>query len=1305
MRARLVAAAVIGAAAVVSHPAQAQQPDTRELEKRYGEFYAAKNYTAALEEAEKLAAAFKAQVGTDHINYAIGQRNVAAALFQLRRFAEAEKLFAFALPAFEKKYGPTDKFVSSVLSSLATAYSEQNKWADAEKTFKRLVTIYEGRQPAEQERVWWALYDQAVANTKLQNFSEAEKLLIRALALPEQVRGKDAAEIERNSRALVAELEKIGIAYIDKGRASDAEQALRPVVSVRERFLGDSHPLMAPTYGNLAISFKGQNKYEQAEQFFRRAIAIQDKKPGMDKPWQIEILRNLADVCTEQKKFSEAETFYARALGILEAGSAGNGSAALQIRRGIVFNLMAMASGQLDKGNSDEALPIYQRIVPLLESMNTPASHLSLIAVLNDIGTIHRTHARYSEAATAFKQAIALEEKSPSGNPAFLPKLLAGLADTAMRQGNYAETLALHTKSSALAEQRFGLNSVEFGATLSNIGTIEVQQGRYAEAEQYLQRALAIFEKKIDTPDLDIWAIYNNLAVIHLARRDFPAARALFGRALLAREKRWGADHPDIAESLRSLAAVEFADGGDPVKGEALLRRAIAMDEKALGPNHPNVAKSIILMTQTTRDGKKFSEELVSLQRALAIMEKTYGPNHAEVAKVLDIIGLSYSAEGKPAEAIPYLRRASAVREKTLGPDHLEFAAAIDHLSGAEYAQGNYRAALDYSRRATKILLARAAIESSILNEADESKRSIENRSAYLNSHLNVLQKLSQTPAEATDAIAQEAFDLAQWMTQSSAASALQQMSARSAIGDGALAKMVREKQDLAALRRNQDKALLDARSDAKTDRSVLDQLTVKTEETDRRLTAISGRIAKEFPDYASLTGAAPLKVSEVQGLLGADEAMVFFLNKKYRTHIFVLTPERFLWTGLTADEELLSKAIANFRRGLDVGQLQRSLEVSGKPDLFDLNRAHDLYKNLLGNLEPIIKNKQHLLIVATGSLTALPFHLLVTEKPAASAGTQLESAAYRDAAWLLKRHAITVLPSVGSLKALRGLAGKNPAGKPMIGFGDPVFAPEQLPAPTRVAQSGAPAQPAATKAAAPVQSKPTAAAKTKTAGKTRAYSDYWQGAGVDPDNLTQALPALPDTADELKAIAKKLGVPPSDILLGRAANEAAVKRAPLADYRIVYFATHGLVAGDIKGVGEPSLALSLPSKPSDLDDGLLTASEISQLKLNADWVVLSACNTIAGDKPGAEALSGLARSFFYAGARALLVTHWAVNSNAATVLTTSTFDILKAEPAVGRSEALRRAMLAYLNNPSDPLNAYPAMWGAFSVIGEGAAR
>ena len=332
------------------------------------------------------------------------------------------------------------------------------------------------------------------------------------------------------------------------------------------------------------------------------------------------------------------------------------------------------------------------------------------------------------------------------------------------------------------------------------------------------------------------------------------------------------------------------------------------------------------------------------------------------------------------------------------------------------------------------------------------------------------------------------------------------------------------------------------------------------------------------------------------------------------------------------------------------------------------------------------MKDKRSLLVVPSGALTALPFHLLLTEKPAAAIPEKIDG--YRDAAWLLKRQAVSVLPSVASLKALRSFARKDHGIKPMTGFGDPLFNPSQ---------DGAGDSRTASKSGA-----------IKSASRalvTSAYTDFWQGAGVDRARLAAALPQLPDTADELNAVAKDLGVPAADIHLGSDASETTVKRLALADYGIIYFATHGLVAGDVKGLAEPALVLSLPKQPTELDDGLLTSSEVAQLKLNADWVVLSACNTIAGDKPGAEALSGLARSFFYAGARALLVSHWSVDSEAATRLTTSTFDRLKADPGLGRAEALRQAMLAYLNDRSSPRNAYPAFWGPFALIGEGAAR
>jgi CHAT domain-containing protein len=133
----------------------------------------------------------------------------------------------------------------------------------------------------------------------------------------------------------------------------------------------------------------------------------------------------------------------------------------------------------------------------------------------------------------------------------------------------------------------------------------------------------------------------------------------------------------------------------------------------------------------------------------------------------------------------------------------------------------------------------------------------------------------------------------------------------------------------------------------------------------------------------------------------------------------------------------------------------------------------------------------------------------------------------------------------------------------------------------------------------------------------------------------------------------------------------------------------------------QPALALTIPDKPTDLDDGLLTASEVAQLKLNADWVVLSACNTAAEGNPGAEALSGLARTFFYAGARSLVVLHWEVDSDSTVRLMIKTFQAAADDPKLSHAEALQQSMLAMISNAKSDDDAHPRLWAPFVVVGE----
>ena len=180
-------------------------------------------------------------------------------------------------------------------------------------------------------------------------------------------------------------------------------------------------------------------------------------------------------------------------------------------------------------------------------------------------------------------------------------------------------------------------------------------------------------------------------------------------------------------------------------------------------------------------------------------------------------------------------------------------------------------------------------------------------------------------------------------------------------------------------------------------------------------------------------------------------------------------------------------------------------------------------------------------------------------------------------------------------------------------------------------------------------------------------------------------------------------------LYLGKEANELAVKGADLSRYRIVAFSTHGLLPGDLNGLTQPALALTAPKVAGIEGDGLLTMEEILALKLDADWVVLSACNTGAGTSSGAEALSGLGRAFFYAGTRSLLITNWSVDTQSARELISDLFRRQATDPQLSRGEALRQAAMALVDGGGFSENgkmlysyAHPLFWAPYSVIGEG---
>ena len=771
---------------------------------------------------------------------------------------------------------------------------------------------------------------------------------------------------------------------------------------------------------------------------------------------------------------------------------------------------------------------------------------------------------------------------------------------------------------------------------------------------------------------------FTRLGTLYNHAGDFASAEAAHRRALEIQERFLGKEDPALGVTIAAIA-LNMSNQGDKEGARRVFERA----ERLARQSSPDQYSRYL--AYRSLHAAKYDNPGAGLQyirQARDLRLEVFGPDSGEVGYGYFLEGDILDKAGDHAAAIDVF--SEALRNFQRQSDPIWTAFAHEWLADSHRKLGNYETAEAYAARAAEtvelvfgegVRLGQALSKlASIQRDAGQTSDAMATferamntalRDPILARHLQIddvapyldllLAEAERQPARA-DALRAKAVIASQIPKDPTTGKAVRLMAARLAESDPAVRGLARMQQNAVDAEQS---ARLELGREQLKDQQERDplreqQLKERIQAASTEAARLERRLQAEFPSYGRLVASTTVPAHEIIAQLQPGEAVV---------HLVVATDATFAFL-IDARGETRGHKVGLGAQRLQqlVGQLRAGLDPSRGLQPFDLPLAHRLHAELLGPFDAELAAVEHLIFVLTGPLLSLPPAVLVRTEPA-------DGQDYQSASWLVRDLAISVLPSLAALRQLRSVAGESAAGQPFLGIGDPVL-------------RGARAD--------------QRAALQEVASQCREDEPF------EPAML-QALAPLPETRDELRLIAASLGAADQSLVLGAAASEPTVRSAALDRYRVIAFATHGLLPNELRCQSEPALVLTPPAVASERDDGLLAASEIAQLELDADWVVLSACNTAgSAGELGGESLSGLARAFFYAVARALLVSHWPVASQPTVALTTGTFERYARSGTRSKAEALRQAELALLDQPA---TAHPALWAPFVLVGDGGTR
>ncbi|HST50806.1 MAG TPA: CHAT domain-containing protein [Pyrinomonadaceae bacterium] len=476
-----------------------------------------------------------------------------------------------------------------------------------------------------------------------------------------------------------------------------------------------------------------------------------------------------------------------------------------------------------------------------------------------------------------------------------------------------------------------------------------------------------------------------------------------------------------------------------------------------------------------------------------------------------------------------------------------------------------------------------------------------------------------------------------------------------------------------------------------------VEQLEAELNQLQNDYDDIENQIRSASPRYAALTASKPLALEDIRReVLDDQTALLEYKLGEEHSYLFAVTREGFTLSRLPSRAEIEKQAIA-LREQIIPASARRSITemVSATPDAqrgltLGGNTAgspaavtafaqvsNALYKSCVEPAAPLFKDDR-LLVVADGALSYIPFHALVTAAPAAAAD-------FSTLPYLLKTNDSLFAPSASVVAAIRQQRAASTQGNGMLVVADPVF-------------DSSDARARGAKTAAAQASDGNAARGLSFDSALADVSDSEPGkasTGAGPQR--GVLVRLSGTRTEAQQIARLANTSgqKADVWLDLDANESNVEDRDLRQYRVLHFATHGLLNTERPQFTGVVLSL-VGNKPGT--DGFLRTDEVFNLRLGSPLVMLSACETGLGKEKRGEGVMGLARAFMYAGAPTVGVSLWSVADKSTADLMTDFYKNLLAGPGKSPTAAMRTARLDMINGKR---YSAPFYWAPFVLVGD----